>query len=66
MEPLSVISLIINLASFNTNNEKAQIKDNQYYYSIADAKHQIFNGKVENLNIKNINKFSKFNLSLEK
>tara|TARA_X000000368_G_C22602332_1_gene524242 strand:- start:66 stop:266 length:201 start_codon:yes stop_codon:yes gene_type:complete len=66
MEPLSVISLIINLASFNTNNEKAQIEDNQYYYSIADAKHQIFNGKVENLNIKNINKFSKFNLSLKK
>ena len=66
MEPLSVISLIINLASFNANNETAQIKDNQYYYSIADAKQQIFNGKVENLNIKNLNKFSNSNLSLKK
>ena len=66
MEPLSVISLIINLASFNANNETAQIKDNQYYYSIADAKHQIFNGKVENLNFQNLNKFSNFNLSLKK
>ena len=66
MEPLSVISLFFNLASFNVNNETAQLKASQYYYSIADAKNQIFNGKVENLNIKNLNKFSKFNLSLEK
>ena len=66
MEPLSVISLLFNLASFNVNNETAQLKDSQYYYSIADAKNQIFNGKVENLNIKNLNKFSKLNLSLEK
>ena len=66
MEPLSVISLFFNLASFNVNNETTQLKDSQYYYSIADAKYQIFNGKVENLNIKNLNKFSKFNLLLEK
>ena len=66
MEPLSVISLFFNLASFNANNETAQLKDSQYYYSIADAKYQIFNGKVENLNIKNLNKFSKFDLSLKK
>ncbi len=66
MEPLSVISLFFNLASFNTNNEIAHLKDSQYYYSIADAKYQIFNGKVENLNIKNLNKFSNFNLSLKK
>ena len=66
MEPLSVISLFFNLASFNVNNERSQFKDNQYYYSIADAKHQIFNGKVENLNINNLNKFSNFNLSLKK
>ena len=66
MEPLSVISLFFNLASFNANNETSQLKDNQYYYSIADAKHQIFNGKVKNLNINNLNKFSNFNLSLKK
>ena len=66
MEPLSVISLFFNLASFNVNNEKLQLKDNQYYYSIADAKHQIFNDKIENLNIKNLNKFSNSNLSFKK
>ncbi len=66
MEPLSVISLFFNLASFNANNETSQIKDNQYYYSIADAKHQIFNDKIENLNIINVNKFSNFNLLLKK
>ena len=66
MEPLSVISLFFNLASFNVNNEKLQLKDSQYYYSIADAKHQIFEGKVENLNIKNLNKFSNSNLLLKK
>ena len=66
MEPLSVISLFFNLASFNVNSETAQLKDSQYYNSLADAKNQIFNGKVENLNINNINKFSKLNLSLKK
>ena len=66
MEPLSVISLFFNLASFNVNNEKLQLKDNQYYYSIADAKHQIFNDKIENLDIKNLNKFSNSNLSFKK
>ena len=66
MEPLSVISLFFNLASFNANNETSQIKDNQYYYSIADAKHQIFNGKVENLNINNLDKILRFNHSLKK
>ena len=66
MEPLSVISLFFNLASFNANNETSQIKDNQYYYSIADAKQQIFNEKIENLNIINVSKFSNFNLLLKK
>jgi len=66
MEPLSVISLFFNLASFNANNGTAQLKDSQYYYSIADAKHQIFNDKVENLNINNLSKFSNFKLLLKK
>ena len=66
MEPLSVISLFFNLASFNANNETAQLKDSRYYYSIADAKHQIFNGKVENLNINNLDKILRFNHSLKK
>jgi len=66
MEPLSVISLFFNLASFSADNEKSKFKDNQYYYSVADAKHQIFNGKVENLDLKNLENFSNYTLSIKK
>ena len=66
MEPLSVISLFFNLATYNSKNELKQYDQSHYYYSIADAKQQIFNGRVNNLNLKNFEKLTKFNLSLEK
>ena len=66
MEPLSVISLFFNLATYNSNNELKQYDQSHYYYSVADAKQQIFNGRVNNLNLKNFEKLNNFNLSLDK
>ena len=67
MEPLSVISLFFNLATYNSKNELKQYdQSHYYYYSVADAKQQIFNGRVNNLNLKNFEKLNNFNLSLDK
>ena len=66
MEPLSVISLFFNLATYNSKNELKQYDQSRYYYSVADAKQQIFKGRVNNLNLKNFEKLTNFNLSLEK
>lgn len=66
MEPLSVISLFFNLATYNSKNELKQYDQSHYYYSVADAKQQIFNGRVNNLNLKNFEKLNNFNLSLDK
>ena len=66
MEPLSVISLFFNLATYNSKNELKQYDQSHYYYSVADAKQQIFNGRVNNLNLKDFEKITNFNLSLEK
>ena len=66
MEPLSVISLFFNLATYNSKNNLKQYDQSHYYYSVADAKQQIFNGNINNLNLKNFKKLSNFNLSLKK
>ena len=66
MEPLSVISLFFNLATYNSKNELKQYDQSHYYYSVADAKQQIFNGEVDNLNLKNFEKLNNFNLTLGK
>ena len=66
MEPLSVISLFFNLATYNSKNELKQYDQSHYYYSVADAKQQIFNGRVDNLNLKNFEKLNNFNLTLRK
>jgi len=66
MEPLSVISLFFNLATYNSKNELKQYDQSHYYYSVADAKQQIFNGRINNLNLKNFEKLTNFNFSLEK
>ena len=66
MEPLSVISLFFNLATYNSNNEFKKYDQSHYYYSVADAKQQIFNGRVNNLNLKNFEKLNNFNFSQEK
>ena len=65
MEPLSVISLFFNLATYNSKNDVKQYYQSHYFYSIADAKQQIFNGRVNNLNLKNFEKSTNFNLSLK-
>ena len=66
MEPLSVISLFFNLSTYNSKNELKQYDQSHYYYSVADAKQQIFNGRVNNLNLKNFEKLTNFNHSLKK
>ena len=66
MEPLAVISLFFNLATYNSKNELKQYDQTNYYYSVADAKQQIFNGRVNNLNLKNFEKLTNFKFSLEK
>ena len=66
MEPLSVISLFFNLATYNSKNELKQYDQSHYYYSVADAKQQIFSGRVNNLNLKNFEKLTNFNFSLER
>ena len=66
MEPLSVISLFFNLATYNSKNDLKQYDQSHYYYSVADAKQQIFNGNVNNSNLNNFKKLSNFNLFLEK
>ena len=66
MEPLSVISLFFNLATYNSKNELKKYDQSHYYYSVADAKQQIFNGRVNNLNLKNFEKLNNFNLTLGK
>ena len=66
MEPLSVISLFFNLATYNSKNDSKQFDQSHYYYSVADAKQQIFNGRVNNLDLKDFKNLSNFNLSFEK
>ena len=66
MEPLSVISLFFNLVTYNSKNDFKQIDQSHYFYSVTDAKQEIFNGRVNNLNLKNFEKLTNFNLSLEK
>jgi len=66
MEPLSVISLFFNLATYNSKKDLKQYDQSHYYYSVADVKQKIFNGKVNNLNLQNFEKLTNFNLFLEK
>ena len=66
METLSVISLFFNLATYNTKNDLKHYDQSHYYYSVADAKQNIFNGRVNNLNLQNFEKLTNLNLSLEK
>ena len=51
MDPLSIISLFINLATFNTNHAINTIHNQQQYHSISQVKQDIFNGSFKNNNI---------------
>ena len=64
MEPLSVISLLFNLATFNSSNQTNLKNDYHRYQSVYQVKQDIFNDSFKNSDIKNVNNISKFNISL--
>ena len=64
MEPLSIISLFINLATFNPNHAMNTNHNHQQYHSIYQVKQDIFNGSFKNNNIQDIKNFSNLNILL--
>ena len=64
MEPLSIISLFINLATFNPNHAMNTNYNQQQYHSIYQVKQDIFNGSLKNNNIQDIKNFSNLNILL--
>ena len=67
MEPLSIISLFFNLATFNSNHEiNSNNNQQQYqqYHSVYQVKQEIFNGSFKNSNLYNIKNISNLNISL--
>ena len=64
MEPLSIISLFFNLATFNSNYEVNTSNNQQQYHSVYQVKQEIFNGSFENSNLYNVKNISNLNISL--
>ena len=64
MEPLSIISLFINLATFNPDRATNTNHDQQQYHSIYQVKQDIFNGSFKNNNIQENKNISNLNISL--
>ena len=64
MEPLSIISLFFNLATFNSNHEINSNNNQQQYHSVYQVKQEIFNGTFKNSNLYNIKNISNLNISL--
>ena len=67
MEPLSIISLFFNLATFNSNHEiNSNNNQQQYqqYHSVYQVKQEIFNGSFKNSNLYNIKNISNLNIPL--
>ena len=64
MEPLSIISLFFNLATFNSNYEINTNNNQQKYYSVYQVKEDIFNGSFKNTNLHNVKNISNLNISL--
>ena len=64
MEPLSIISLFFNLATFNSNYEVNTNNNQQQYHSVYQVKQEIFNGSFKNSNSYNVNNISNLNISL--
>ena len=67
MEPLSIISLFFNLATFNSNHEiNSNNNQQQYqqYHSVYQVKQEIFNGSFKNSNLYNVKNISNLNISL--
>ena len=64
MEPLSIISLFFNLATFNSNHEINSNNIQQQYHSVYQVKQEIFNGSFENSNLYNVKNISNLDISL--
>ena len=64
MEPLSIISLFFNLATFNPNHEMNVNNNQNQYHSVYQVKQDIFNGSFKNTNIHNVKNISNLNISL--
>ena len=64
MEPLSIISLFFNLATFNSNYELNTNNNQQQYHSVYQIKQDIFNGSFKNTNLYNVKNISNLNISL--
>ncbi len=64
MEPLSIISLFFNLATFNSKNEINSNNIKQQYNSYYQVKQEIFNGSFKNSNLYNVKNISNLNISL--
>ena len=63
MEPLSIISLFFNLATFNSNHEINFNNNKQQYHSVYQVKQEIFNGSFKNSNFYNVKNISNLNIS---
>ena len=64
MEPLSIISLFFNLATFNSNQEINSKYYQQQYHSVYQVKQEIFNGSFKSTNLYNVKNISNLNISL--
>ena len=64
MEPLSIISLFFNLATFNSNQEINSNNYQQQYHSVYQVKQEIFNGSFKSTNLYNVKNISNLNISL--
>ena len=64
MEPLSIISLFFNIATFNSNYEVNTNNNQQQYHSVYQVKQDIFNGSFKNTNLYNVKNISNLNISL--
>jgi len=64
MEPLSIISLFFNLATFNLDHTINNNNNQQQYHSVYQVKQEIFNGSFKNSNLYNVKNISNLNISL--
>ena len=64
MEPLSIISLFFNLATFNSNHDINSNNNQQHYHSVYQVKQEIFNGSFKSTDLYNIKDISNLNISL--
>ena len=64
MEPLSIISLFFNLATFNSNYEINSNNNQQQYHSVYQIKQDIFDGSFKSTNLYDVKNISNLNISL--